>query len=161
MSIGVSIRCSIVVGPMFLSRIFVKKLQGRLCYRCLFPAAQCSVLSWCLRVGCFSELRCVRLPEPSAVMNGLIHFNSKSCSCKGKVLGAEFCCSECPGSQEDLWGSRREGSDQCFTGEEILVASGRASEGGTSLNMGSFVLLQYHKVNQLLCIWLFVIILVD
>lgn len=86
MSIGVSIRCIVVVGQMFLSRIFVKKLQGRLCYRCLFPAAQCSVLSWCLRVGCFSELRCVRLPEPSALMNGLIHSIAKAAVAKGRSL---------------------------------------------------------------------------
>lgn len=115
------------------------------------------MVSWHLGVGCLSERGCVHLPGPSAVMNGLMHFSSKSYSCKGKVLGAVFHCSGCAGSQE---GGKR--SLQCFTVKEMAVTSGRASEGGTLLlNMGSFILLEYREVRQLLYILLFVIILSD
>ena len=90
-------------------------------------------------------------------MNGLMHFNSKSYSCKGKVLGAVFHCLGCAGVQE-----RGKRSLQCFTVEEMAVTSARASEGGTLLlNMGSFILLEYREVWQLLYILLFVTILSD
>lgn len=69
------------------------------------------MLSWHFGVGCFSELRCVHLPEPSAVMNGLMHFNSKSYNCKGKVLRAVFHCSECAGSQGGPLGQREGGRE--------------------------------------------------
>ena len=75
--------CSIVVGLMFVSRIFAKRLKGKRGCSCSFYSGQCLAMnrqSLCW-MSLVLALLCVHLPEPSE-MNQLIHFNSKEHNCR-------------------------------------------------------------------------------